>query len=691
MSKNKEFALCPPAIAFKSLAQRRRIHASISQARRTNNVLSYDSVLYLQAEYLFQAIFLQLPQGKTYLIFYGGAGSSGYSISQIGTHLFGIYVTSHSQNGATTNYSGSIHCLGPTIIVSSISARIQIPMTAPSPALNLALGLRADPGSVPLIIGVIGHRDPLPSEIPKIAKHFERLLEQIRNACPSTPIWMLNGLAEGMDSIAAEVFLQRAGLDGGRRMQPIKYNNPDKLISVLPKDRADYFNDFDSKASKERLQKLLDSSDAIIEPANNHELRNRLGTTLEGPECYALQGDFVAKYAYLLFAFFDGIDTGLVGGTAHTLAIHQGEIHPLFRSTEEILRSREEGKAIIIHTPRTSTVLNQSSAKDSLGHEEQLSTDALETCNYIDTINKTICDPSFRATQYDEIEGALTKLLSYSDTVAGLNKKRYEKIAVALVFIGFVLVATVDFYKDAQALGWGLVFVAFAIFPTIQKKLQKPFLTYRCLAESLTIQYIWSANGIITSTADLLFSHNQDDIGRIRVLLRTVALQLMLARENDQETTETTIVKSRIWIRGQINFLSRRIKRFKRLATRWKVIAYMFAGAGIATASIQLLPIDVHTPENLVNVFLAGFASSLAYQELMGYEQTFERYDISLRAFERAFAALSYLDDAKSQYWEESVDSHYRFKLILDAIGKEKINELNEWMSNQLENSYQPA
>jgi len=562
-------------------------------------------------------------------------------------------------------------------------------MSAPSPHANLAFGLSADPGALPLLIGVIGHRDPLPSEIPRIAKRFELLLEQLLNACPSTPIWMLNGLAEGTDSIAAEIFLQNARLRGSGSAQPTN----DKLIAVLPKNRDEYFEDFDGKASKNKLQQLLCASDTIIEPNNSHELRSSLDETLDAPECYALQGDFIAKYAYILFAFFDGIDTGLVGGTAHTLAIHQGEIHPLFRSTEEILRSREEGKAIIIRTPRTSSRSSQSAAKDFKEYEEELSIEALETCHYIETINENICDPSFRALQYDEIEGSFTKLWSYSDTVAGLNKKRYEKIAVALVLIGFALVATVDIYKNAnaEALGWGLVFIAFAIFPTIQKKLQKPFLTYRCLAESLTIQYIWSANGIRTSTADLLFSHDQDDIGRIRVLLRTVSLQLMMGRGIDQESIETSLVKSRIWIKGQIDFLSRRIGTFKRLAMRWKAIAYLFAGAGIATASVQLLPIDVQIPEILVNVLLAGFASSLAYQELMGYEQTFERYEISLRQFERAFAALNYLDDATSHYWEESVDPHYRHRLVLDAIGKEKIDELNEWMSNQLEKSYQPA
>jgi hypothetical protein len=563
-------------------------------------------------------------------------------------------------------------------------------MALSTPSQNLALGLRSDPGVVPLLIGVIGHRDPLPSEIPKIVRRFELFLEQIIEVCPSTPIWMLNGLAEGMDSIAAETFLKRSRTRQASDNKDGKSSSTDKLIAVLPKNRDDYFRDFESEVAKQKLRRLLNQSDTILEPSNNHELRNSLDVALDEPECYAIQGDFIAKYSYILFAFFDGTDTQRIGGTAHTLAIHKGEIHPLFRSTEEILRSREEGEAIVIDTPRASRTSTERSARIQ-PEPQDLSRNALETCQYLNSINMRISTPSFIPTQYDEIEGAFTKLWSYSDSVAGIRKKRYEKIAVLLVVLGFILVATVDFYEKASGLGWGLVFVAFAIFPTIQKKLQKPFLTYRCLAESLTIQYIWSANDVRSSTADLLFSHDQEDISRIRVLLRTVALQLMIDDNTDGSGIEASLTKSRIWIKGQINFLSRRIDSFKCLANRWKRIAYLFAGAGIASASVQMVPLGIQLPEQLVNVLLAGFASSLAYQELMGYEQTYERYEISLRQFERAFAALNYLDDAESHYWEESLDSHFRHKLVLDAIGREKIDELNEWMSNQLEKTYQPA
>lgn len=152
-----------------------------------------------------------------------------------------------------------------------------------------------------------------------------------------------------------------------------------------------------------------------------------------------------------------------------------------------------------------------------------------------------------------------------------------------------------------------------------------------------------------------------------------------------------SLAKSRLWIKGQIEFLERRIQVFNLLSKCWKRVAYLFAGAAIFTAALRLFPFGIEPPEVVVNVFLAGFASSLAYQELMGYEQTCERYEISLRKFERANQALHYLDETSSQCLEDLDILYGRYRLVLDAIGREKIEELNEWMSKQLARSYQPS
>lgn len=558
------------------------------------------------------------------------------------------------------------------------------------PNSNLAFGLSSDPGAVPLLVGVIGHRDPQPSAIQHIVNRFDFLLQQIFEACPSTPIWMLNGLADGMDMIAAETFLRRVRQARDVNNKVEEGATWDKLVAVLPKNRAEYLQDIHCNDDLQRVRQLLKASNYIVEPANNHELRCNFNKIPSEPECYAIQGAFIAKYSYLLFAFFDGVGNRLIGGTGHTLAIHQGDIHPLFRSVDEILDSREHGESIVIATPRMSTQAREITIQlNSINAD--FSDRAMATIQSLELINRELYHLSLASRLHCSIEGVFPRLCSYSDRVATFHKKRYQKIAALLVFVGFILVATADLYDKAAALGWGLVLAAFGIFPTIQKMLRRPFLTYRCLAESLVIQYIWSANNIKANVADLLSSYGNHDLDNIRMILRCVAFQLMLGGHCMGVDDSASLAKSRLWIKGQIEFLERRIQVFNLLSKCWKRVAYLFAGAAIFTAALRLFPFGIEPPEVVVNVFLAGFASSLAYQELMGYEQTCERYEISLRKFERANQALHYLDETSSQCLEDLDILYGRYRLVLDAIGREKIEELNEWMSKQLARSYQPS
>lgn len=500
---------------------------------------------------------------------------------------------------------------------------------------------------------------------------------------------MLNGLATGMDTVAAEVFLdiarQSRNSDSPTASSPV-----DRLCAVLPKTQREYSNDFESTESRSKFETLLKRADSVISPETTPDLRTDSRSISNEPECYALQGGFISKYSYVLVAFSDGTDTGLLGGTSQTLAIHKGEIHPLFHSTEEILNSREPGIAFTIKTPRLSS---KGLTKPSQIYDEKSSLpEALTaTCKFLESINSAIAAQSFTPTRYSDIEGDFTRLWSYVDKAAGVNKQRYERMAVVLVVIGFLLVATAELSGQVSALGWGLVFVAFALFPRIQKKLQKPFLTNRCLAESLTIQYIWSAVGIDIDVADLLLSQGQEELDRIRIILRSVGFQLSIDKCCHPQDFENALTKARIWLKGQIDFLGRRIKLYRQLVIRWRRVGFTMAVAALMTASLQLLPVKADWLGSVVPVLLAGFASSFAYQELMGYKETCERYEISITQFNRAYEALRYLDGAECQYSEEINDPHFRYRLVVKAIGEEKIDELNEWMSNQLEKTYQPA
>lgn len=119
----------------------------------------------------------------------------------------------------------------------------------------LGTGLVQDPGAVPLVIAVAGHRDPRPQDLPFLRDRFCDLIRELLAALPHTPLILLNGLAAGMDLKAAELFLD---LIAEHRQQYL-YTPKHQLVAALPKPRQLYLEEDFSEYSIERarLERLL--------------------------------------------------------------------------------------------------------------------------------------------------------------------------------------------------------------------------------------------------------------------------------------------------------------------------------------------------------------------------------------------------------------------------------------------------
>ncbi len=63
----------------------------------------------------------------------------------------------------------------------------------------------AEPAGVPLLVGVVGHRDLVPDEVPAIRDAVEQLLRALRQAQPDVRIKLLSAQAEGADLLVADV------------------------------------------------------------------------------------------------------------------------------------------------------------------------------------------------------------------------------------------------------------------------------------------------------------------------------------------------------------------------------------------------------------------------------------------------------------------------------------------------------
>jgi len=159
-----------------------------------------------------------------------------------------------------------------------------------------------------IIIGVTGHRK-LPNE-PLIEKKLQEILTQIRQKKlfshnKDIAFTILSPLAEGADRLAAREILK---------------DNNSQLEVVLPLEKHDYMNDFETPESKTEFEKFLSKAKTITQLAPA-ESRN---------EAYAQVGYYVVDHCDILIALWNGKPAAGHGGTAEIVEYARKKRHPLF-------------------------------------------------------------------------------------------------------------------------------------------------------------------------------------------------------------------------------------------------------------------------------------------------------------------------------------------------------------------------
>lgn len=561
----------------------------------------------------------------------------------------------------------------------------------------LAHGLQQDLGAVPLVIAVTGHRDPRPEVVPLLQRQFRQQLEQLICELPHTPLLMLNGLAEGIDSITARTFLEVVHADRSQRAHTAPHH---QLVAALPKPPLDYRLDFSDPRALDELERLLACSDGVLHPGNCGDLAlppspDGSARTADDPACYGQQGAFLVRHCYLLFGFFNGMETRLVGGTSQTVAMQKGDIHPLFLSVDEVLVSKEPGVLVEQHTPRISSSTSGEGAgrlrfwPEPVGKSTggvAIPDSLLAIPRRLEAINRALQQPGFEPSCY--ADGQNTRLWSWADNTACRHKNNYEKCCAVLVIAGLVLVLAAQLSPVAQGLWWALLLLAFVLFPRLQQEPKHAFISDRCLAECLTIQHLWLTLGISDDAADLFHTRSNSELNWIRTVLRAVRVQLLAFHSHEPLRYVNAIEKAQLWIKGQVSFLQRRIGEFETLDRRWQQVAVILAASAVLVATAQSIPGLTEGLAAWVGVLLAGSASARAYSILMGYRDTSDRYRRSLLQFERGQNALASIDPALAA---DAPEREKRQRIVVEALGREKLDELNDWVASQLQRVYAPG
>ncbi|HYG56481.1 MAG TPA: hypothetical protein VD902_00140, partial [Symbiobacteriaceae bacterium] len=96
-------------------------------------------------------------------------------------------------------------------------------------------------GRIPLILGITGHRDLRPEDVPMLEARIAGIIKELQADFPNTPLLLLSPLAEGADRLVARVAVTM-GVG---------------LVVPLPMPQSEYECDFQGHDSTEENEASL--------------------------------------------------------------------------------------------------------------------------------------------------------------------------------------------------------------------------------------------------------------------------------------------------------------------------------------------------------------------------------------------------------------------------------------------------
>ena len=193
------------------------------------------------------------------------------------------------------------------------------------------------PYSAPLVVGVTGHRDLVPDEVPAIRARVRDFLRDLHSQYPSRDLALLTPLAEGADRLVAEEALE-LGLP---------------VTVVLPMPRALYFQDFRTPESRSEFDRLCAAATDLFElPLTEGNTPDSVeGHGPNRARQYAQGGVFLSAHCHILLALWDGKESTEIGGTAQVVRFHQDDVMPGYapRSAASRLTLADDESDLVYH------------------------------------------------------------------------------------------------------------------------------------------------------------------------------------------------------------------------------------------------------------------------------------------------------------------------------------------------------
>jgi hypothetical protein len=187
---------------------------------------------------------------------------------------------------------------------------------------------------LPITLGISGHRDLREEDREIIRKSVREIFQFFRQHYSNQPLELLSPLAEGADTLVAEVALEENV----------------RLIAPLPLPLDLYEMDFGTPAVKKTFSELLKQAEVIQLPLLDSE-KNLSDYGFARDLQYVQVGAYIANNSQVLIALWDGLPLDKAGGTSQVVKFNlTGSMMDLPKEYQ----NAETGAVCQIVTPRKS-------------------------------------------------------------------------------------------------------------------------------------------------------------------------------------------------------------------------------------------------------------------------------------------------------------------------------------------------
>lgn len=556
----------------------------------------------------------------------------------------------------------------------------------------------------PLVIGITGHRDIRSQDRDELESAVRSIFVELRTRYRSTPFMLLSALAEGADRLAARVALSE-GI---------------RLFVPLPMKQAIYEGDFDADFLAD-FRDLLSRAEGSLElplvPGNSEE-----SIQSNGPQRdlqYESVGKYIVQKSQILIALWDGVTTGLVGGTSSIVRFQNEGLPP----SEPCCLDPQEGFPVYhIVTPHEKNpspegvpfqriVLYPNSFRGDEKKAERyydrmfLRIDAFnEAATHSDSglveeisNSKGYVLKDLKEDQFSEQLRAELNRYGLADALAlrfQTQKVWTERVMHGIVFFAFFLFVSFahHLFEDPLFLMLSLVLVLLgSVWQYLFRKRDGDTRVedYRAMAEGLRVRFFWRLVGVSDSVTDHYLGKQRSELDWIRNGFRGWDVHSDSASTDPAQDVAGRIEKAqKYWIRDQQKYFhdssERDEKRLEWIEIGGQVLVFIALITGATLLALAFRP-SWQTPLHceaftfskfecrdllivLVESALAAAALLHNYGNVMAYREHAKQYKRMEAVFSQAFSVLPTIADPGVA------------RQCIKKLGMEALRESGDWV-----------